>query len=385
MKKIFIISAILAMFCAFDTAYAESGDIIGHVYSTDILAVIGGNEVPAYNIGGRTAVVIEDLSNEQFGYPFSFAYDNSSRLLTVSGTSPHKTDSHVSRGTVGEITGDVLETDIKVLFNGSYIQGYNIGGKTAVCIEDMGDLTDSPNEAYGYSKYAAKYEWNGEGRTISLDFAASAPPETPLISLVHQIHCTLDGNVLTVKYDDMNEFYSDITCTPMAEKYVIKPLYLVFDGKSDSAEEIGICYSTDVFTTEININFEWLAERINAYKAEHKKSYTYDEVLKMFGDDKNFTTLESVDIDGYTVLLVKDLKRAEAKEDNCIALAAVKENGEFIIMTYSTEYQDMHITKTKDTLTDDTLIEFTEFPVADPHGQAVTLRTVVCPADYFKD
>ena len=66
-------------------------------------------------------------------------------------------------------------------------------------------------------------------------------------------------------------------------------------------------------------------------------------------------------------------------------MAAVKENGEFIIMTYSTEYQDMHITKTKDTLTDDTLIEFTEFPVADPHGQAVTMRTVVCPADYFKD
>ena len=77
MKKIFIISAILAIFCAFGTAYAESGDIIGHVYSTDILAVIGGNEVPAYNIGGRTAVVIEDLSNEQFGYPFFFAYDDS--------------------------------------------------------------------------------------------------------------------------------------------------------------------------------------------------------------------------------------------------------------------------------------------------------------------
>lgn len=385
MKKFFIISAILAMLCAFKTAYAESGDIIGHIYSTDILAVIGGNEVPAYNIGGRTAVIIEDLSNEQFGYPFFFTYDDSSRLLTVSGTSPKKTDSRVSRGTVGEISGDVLETDIKVLFNGSYIQGYNIGGKTAVCIEDMGDVTDSPNEAYGYSKYVARYEWNGEDRTISLDFAASAPPETPFISLVPQMHYTLDGNVLTVKYDDMHEFGSDITCTPMADKYVIKPLYIVFDGESDAAEEVGICYSTDIFTTEFNINYEWLAERINAYKAEHKKSYSYDEVLKMFGDDKNFTTLESVDIDGYTVLLVKDLTLAEAKEDNCIALAAVKENGEFIIMTYCMEYQDMHITKTKDALTDDTLIEFTEFPVADPHGQAKTLRTVVRPADYFKD
>ena len=37
------------------------GDVIGHVYATDILATVNGVPIPSYNIGDKTAIAVEDL------------------------------------------------------------------------------------------------------------------------------------------------------------------------------------------------------------------------------------------------------------------------------------------------------------------------------------
>ena len=65
MKKFLSIILSLAMVTTTETvAFAANGDVIGNIYSTDIRAYINGVEVESYNIGGRTAVVIEDILDE---------------------------------------------------------------------------------------------------------------------------------------------------------------------------------------------------------------------------------------------------------------------------------------------------------------------------------
>ena len=40
---------------------SDLGDVIGHVYASDILATVNGVPIPSYNIGDKTAIAVEDL------------------------------------------------------------------------------------------------------------------------------------------------------------------------------------------------------------------------------------------------------------------------------------------------------------------------------------
>ena len=65
MKKVIsIILSTVMMLTISASVFAANGDIVGHIYSTDIRAYINGVEVESYNIGGKTAVVIEDIIAE---------------------------------------------------------------------------------------------------------------------------------------------------------------------------------------------------------------------------------------------------------------------------------------------------------------------------------
>ena len=43
---------------------AANGDVIGSIYSTDILAYVNGRPIRSYNIGGKTVILVEDLSDK---------------------------------------------------------------------------------------------------------------------------------------------------------------------------------------------------------------------------------------------------------------------------------------------------------------------------------
>ena len=158
--------AIFAIIILFSLAvFAKSGDVIGNIYSTDILAFINDCPVQSYNIGGKTAIILEDLA--EYGFYSSYS-DELRTLVTATGavyeSLPHK---QISRGKFGgRILGDIYETDIKIYVNGLSIKTYAINGKTAVTIEDLGEITDgSP-----YSQYGMKCVWDGKDRTIKLYF-----------------------------------------------------------------------------------------------------------------------------------------------------------------------------------------------------------------------
>lgn len=140
---------------AIDGSESPNGGVIGHIYSTDILTYVNGEPIDAYNIGGKTVVIAEDLGDWNYGYTYD--YNDEDRLLSVESYFylPWQEHGAIPRGQTGQILGDVYQTDIKVTYNGIEVTGYNIGGRTAICIEEIGDTAGSPHETYGYSKYLA--------------------------------------------------------------------------------------------------------------------------------------------------------------------------------------------------------------------------------------
>lgn len=174
MKKIMLFFVLLAGLSV--TAYAAPGDTAGHIYTTDIVADIDGMAVPSYNIGGKTVVIAEDLEP----YGFEVIWNEEERTLSVyTKAMPKELPAYEPEKAAvsGLIAGTIYETDILTYVNGMPVESYNIGGRTAVVIEDMASEDDAgkrisrdinPHRAMGYSVALMKAYWNSEERTISL-------------------------------------------------------------------------------------------------------------------------------------------------------------------------------------------------------------------------
>lgn len=166
MKKLLSILLFITSILIISTnAFAANGDIAGYIYSTDIRAYINGFEVESYNMGGKTAVVIEDILKEN---NHQYIYDDSTRTLKFFSLNPGylmegKSERKI---TPGRIVGKIYETDIKTSIYDVVIPTYNIGGKTAAAIEDLG--YDN-----AFSPIGGKFIWNEKERTLSLEFLYS--------------------------------------------------------------------------------------------------------------------------------------------------------------------------------------------------------------------
>ena len=65
MKKTIIYLLLLSLFLTFSVACAEN-DVVGQIYSTDILTFVNHKPINGYNIDGRTVVIAEDLNDYGF-------------------------------------------------------------------------------------------------------------------------------------------------------------------------------------------------------------------------------------------------------------------------------------------------------------------------------
>lgn len=166
MKKILsIILTAISVLAISTSVFATNGDIAGHIYSTDIRACINGVWVDSYNIGGKTAVVIEDIIRWN---SYEYIYDDNTRTLKIFSLKPYCLVEGKAQNKTkpGKVMGNIYKTDIKTLVYDVVVPTYNIGGKTAVAIEDLGYDKE-------FSPIGGKYIWNGEERTISLEFLYS--------------------------------------------------------------------------------------------------------------------------------------------------------------------------------------------------------------------
>jgi len=157
MKKIFLTIILLTgVFCSFNT-FAASGDVVGKIYSTDIKASINGVWVDSYNIGGKTVVVVEDITNQ-------FRYTDALRTLIIDDLAPELLVKGKNAGNEksGKVIGNIYETDIKTYFRGKELTSYSLNGKMAIVIEELGaDNT--------FSDIGGKFIWNPNNRTIVLE------------------------------------------------------------------------------------------------------------------------------------------------------------------------------------------------------------------------
>lgn len=175
MKKRYLLPLIIMAMCMGFSAKAAVGDVCGDIYTTDIGAYIDDMPIKSYNIGGKTAVVVESLRE----YGFSVEWREQERLLIAkTGYMPENLPSYTQKAEApGNIAGKIYETDIKVIFNGIEVPSFNIGGLTAVAIEDMGNLTGGRYSYDGnahrgmdkpYTDIGMYHIWNPDAKTISL-------------------------------------------------------------------------------------------------------------------------------------------------------------------------------------------------------------------------
>jgi len=148
-----------------EAAYGKVGDRVGSIYSTDILAYINDRPVPAYNIGGETVIVLEDLI--EFGFDVTYSDPLRTLLVYTVNWRPSDVLMYATRGVPGRIVGGIYETDIITYVNGLPIRAYALNGKTAVSIEE---LAKKPVREHEYSPYNMHAVWDGANRTISLYF-----------------------------------------------------------------------------------------------------------------------------------------------------------------------------------------------------------------------
>ncbi len=137
---------------------AAPGDILGTVYKGgNIKAYVNGQLVTSYNIGGKTAIILEDLC--AIGAD-TFYNDSLRTLIFISDKLQADENVNIYRN---DTIRKYYETDIVTYVNGKIAEGYSFNGCMAVVIEDIADDN-------AYSEYGAKYIWNPQERTISLEF-----------------------------------------------------------------------------------------------------------------------------------------------------------------------------------------------------------------------
>ena len=131
---------------------SDYGVVINQYLHTNIVAIIDGIAIRSYNIDGNTAIIAEDLIN----YGFNVVWNGEQRSLNISEGNKIVTsefqDSEIP-GVIGTPAGNVFQTDILTYVNGKQVTSYNIGGMTAIIIDDL--------SAFG------NISWDGVTRTIS--------------------------------------------------------------------------------------------------------------------------------------------------------------------------------------------------------------------------
>lgn len=348
-------------------AFAANGDIVGKIYSTDILAFVNQKPIDGYNIGGRTVVIAEDLDN----YGFHCFYDDNERKLEIVAYFYELGNdlkiAEIPRGKVGKIVGDIYSTDIKVFLNGIEIEGYNIGGRTAICLEDMGSLQDSPNAEYGYSKYLGKSIWNENERTIS--FESFIRNENKVKGMLARVSYNFLDNVLYAYPDEWskaleirplneNPAFKDYENNIYSEGFVkdiISPLYIDIDGKKS---EVGIAVVNPNSEYEVLMQFSDIEKTIELTAQAKAPQKSYDESMEYFLN--KYEVVNRLDNDNFTVLHIND-------SVDGVLFVYINKDGGYIVDDFFKGYSENDV-KIYFVENEENVVGHSVYPFAGPHG-----------------
>lgn len=268
MKRFVIAAAAIALFGA-ASAHAA---VIGNVYSSDILAKINGVAVESVNIGGKTAIVLEDL--DKFGA--KLRYNDAARQLTVDLRELKLYDTGVERGTVGKIVDKIWQSDITAVVNDRHVPTFSLNGKLAAAIEDM-----AATEPDYSTNIGALAEWDAESRTVSMRLALDNTQELPNIFAPHKTlyKIFIDGHMeaYEYKFDDLNHWDKDIE---VIKEWGAEPSELTFNGRDAGRWDI------------IGGQFSYEFKPENIHSEQKYTPRTREEVIACYDEQESYYTDE---------------------------------------------------------------------------------------------
>jgi len=147
MKKLLsVIIVIIALVIAlgmfnFGVSALKTGDPMGDVLYSNIVAYIHGCAIPTSVIKGKTLVVVEDLAN----YGFDVRWNGTARTLKVEpnekkSISPLYVEKNYKPA--GSVKTKYLYTDIKTYLSGDLVESYAINGVTLIDFELLAKYGD---------------------------------------------------------------------------------------------------------------------------------------------------------------------------------------------------------------------------------------------------
>ena len=153
------LAIMLLIFSATSVSALNPGDPLGWVLNSNVTAYIDGYPIRSYNINGYTYIVAEDLMS----YGFNVEWRGSEAKLVIhknrtsvpanyTATYQHTANTEVP----GTPAFQYLYTNITTWIEDKQITGYNIGGNTCICMDDLANY------------FSQSYVWDGQTNTISL-------------------------------------------------------------------------------------------------------------------------------------------------------------------------------------------------------------------------
>ena len=299
MKKLFVLLTVL--FGIGINTYAATGDVAGKIYSTDIKAYINGVEVPSYSIGGKTVVIIEDITTQ-------CEYSDEERKLMFWELSPDylNSGSNSYSRVPGTVVGNIYETDIKTYVRGKEIPCYSLNGKMAVAIEDLGDDNT-------LSDIGGKFIWNPDDRTISLEFIYSNTSGLYEIMKEKHLNMILSGKdgELNVEFESNPIRYGTISGAGFKDSTGARKL--IYQG-----ETIGYMYKYDnmayyhyIYTDKLALMLEDVEPANPTYDdwMTYSESQWCDVISEFETDEYHFLYMRQPNFHGSTQLMKKVNKK----------------------------------------------------------------------------
>ena len=160
MKKLCALCLVLLLIGSTALGVVSAADrILGWVLYTDIIAEIDGKPIRSYNINWYTFIVIEDLA--EYGFIVEWLPD-SGRIVVreehIADSSLYTTTYIPEKNThlAGTQAMPYFETRITAWLGNHRVTGYNIGGLTCICMDDLADFC------------AEQYIWDANAKTLRL-------------------------------------------------------------------------------------------------------------------------------------------------------------------------------------------------------------------------
>ena len=155
-------------------AHAQELQPAGTVYATDITVLLDGHPIPAYNVDGRMALLLEDM------LPYGFVLEEGEEGPTLRAAERPETYpdyTPVSQGPSGQVIGTAYYAGTPI-WTGEDVywrEPLLINGKLGMWISDLGTENTNtrwhinPNSYYGYGNYGYRVTWDPEARVSTLD------------------------------------------------------------------------------------------------------------------------------------------------------------------------------------------------------------------------